>query len=342
MSGFWNNRPTLVTGGASFIGSHLVERLVELGANVRVIDDFSSGRLENLSHVSDKVDIMEGNLKSAKVAQVAVADQNTVFHLAASHGGRGYIETHPADCATNLIIDTTVFEAANQANVERVCFASSACVYPTNIQNKKVLLQEDMVSFTIPGGAFSDAEYGWAKLMGEMSLKAFHRQYGLKCSSVRYFTAYGPRCNESHAVIAFIAKAILSQSPFNIWGDGQQTRNFTYVDDIVDATLLAAQKIENGTAINAGTSDFNSIYDVAQLVCNMIGHIPEKGFSFSQSKPTGPFHRAADVSRGKILLGWQPKISLEEGLKKTIAWYLKNMGDQTFHQEDLERRLMVR
>jgi nucleoside-diphosphate-sugar epimerase len=339
---FWDSKPVLVTGGASFIGSHLVERLVSLGAIVRVVDDFSSGRLENLSTVSDQIEIVEGDLKSNAVAAKAVTGQNTVFHLAASHGGRGYIETHPADCATNLALDTIVFEASNQAGVERVCFASSACVYPKNIQQHKTLLQEDMVSLDVPGGAFSDAEYGWAKLMGEMTLKAFHRQHGLKCSSVRYFTAYGPRCNESHAIIAFIAKALSCQSPFNIWGDGKQTRNFTYVDDIVEATLLAAENIEDGTAVNAGTSNFNSIEDVARLVCKMMDYLPEQGFSFSNDKPTGPLHRAADTSRAELLMGWKPSYGLEQGVVKTIDWYTRHVNAKTLAGGELEKRLMDR
>ena len=118
-----------------------------------------------------------------------IKGSDTIFHLAASHGGRGYIESHPADCATNLALDSIVFEEATKLGVERICFSSSACVYPTDIQNEKVLLNEDMVSLKTKGGAYSDAEYGWAKLMGEMSLKAFCRQYGIKASSVRYFTA---------------------------------------------------------------------------------------------------------------------------------------------------------
>ena len=118
-----------------------------------------------------------------------IKGSDTIFHLAASHGGRGYIESHQADCATNLALDSIVFEEATKLGVERICFSSSACVYPTDIQNEKVLLNEDMVSLKTKGGAYSDAEYGWAKLMGEMSLKAFCRQYGIKASSERYFTA---------------------------------------------------------------------------------------------------------------------------------------------------------
>ena len=186
---FLEKRTVLFTGGASFIGSHLCERLIELGSKVIVADDFSSGKWENLSSIVDQIEIFEGDLKDKNFARKVIKGSDTIFHLAASHGGRGYIESHPADCATNLALDSIVFEEATKLGVERICFSSSACVYPTDIQNEKVLLNEDMVSLKTKGGAYSDAEYGWAKLMGEMSLKAFCRQYGIKASSVRYFTA---------------------------------------------------------------------------------------------------------------------------------------------------------
>ena len=256
---FFSGQQVLVTGGASFIGSHLVEALVDLGARVRVADDLSSGKREHLAAVAERIDFLEVDLKRWESALTASENCSIVFHLAAAHGGRGYISTHPASCATNMALDNIVFETALANQVQRITFASSACVYPTDIQIGKTLLREDMVSFTERGSAFADEEYGWAKLMGEMSLAAFHRQYGIKASSVRIFTAYGPRENESHAIIALIARAMLEQDPFEIWGDGTQTRNFTYVEDIVSGLLLACQHLEQGEAVNAGISDFISL-----------------------------------------------------------------------------------
>ncbi len=320
---FWKDKKVLVTGGASFIGSHLVEELMQRGAIVRVADDLSSGKLSNLEAVKDKIEFLQGDLRKWEFADKATQGQEIVFHLAARHGGRGYIDSHPADCATNLALDNIVFEAATKNGVERITFAGSACAYPTDIQEEKVLLTEEMISFKKRGGAFSDGEYGWAKLMGEMSLKAFHKQHGIKTSIVRIFTAYGPRENETHAIIALLAKALIKQDPFEIWGDGEQTRNFTYVSDIIQALLLASQHIEDGTAINAGTSEFISLNEAAELVFKQFNWRP-KEIKYLKDKPIGVKHRAADISLAEKVSGWQPKYSFEEGLKKTVDWYKKN------------------
>jgi len=149
----WENSKCLVTGGASFIGSHLVESLVEKGARVRVADDLSSGKLINLSAVESEIEFLQGDLKIMGFAQKATTDCDVVFHLAADHGGRGYISSHPANCSGNMALDNIVFESAVKNGVEQITFASSACVYPTDIQQEKQLLIEDMVDFTTRGGS---------------------------------------------------------------------------------------------------------------------------------------------------------------------------------------------
>lgn len=336
----WKNQHVLITGGASFIGSHLVEDLVELGADVRVADDFSSGEQGNLSLVEDDIEILEGNLKQQTFADEATQNIDTVFHLAADHGGRGYISNYPANCATNMALDNTVFEAAVNNGVERITFASSACTYPTDIQQDKTRLREDMVSFEERGGAYADETYGWAKLMGELSLQAHHEQYGIDASSVRIFTAYGPRENETHAIIALIAKAYAQQDPFQIWGDGEQTRNFTYVKDITRALRLAAENITDGTPVNAGISQYISINDVVEAICKQIGWEPDE-FNYMTDKPVGVRHRAADTTRAEELLGWEPEYTLEEGIEQTVDWYVNNR-DVEYVRENLETLLHER
>lgn len=311
----------LVTGGASFIGSHLAEELVRLGARVRVADDLSSGRLEHLENIREDVEFLQGDLRDIGFARAAVAGCEHVFHLAADHGGRGYIHAHPADCAVNMALDNIVFNAAARSGVAKVTFASSACVYPTVIQHEKRLLREDMVSFERPGGAFADETYGWSKLMGELSLKAHHRQYGISAASVRISTAYGPRENESHAVIALIAKAFIGQSPFEIWGDGEQTRGFTYVDDVVRGLLLAGEQITDGGAVNIGSSDFISLNRVAEIIFRVLDWEPPEGIRYQGGKPVGVKHRALDGTYAASLLGWRPVVPIEEGLCRTIRWY---------------------
>lgn len=326
----------LVTGGASFIGSHLVDTLLAKGAIVTVADDFSSGKLSNLEYPLKKQDnkfwvynnliIKEGNIKDKSFTHSLMSDVDVVFHLAALHGGRGYIDTHPAECCSNMILDQLVFEEACVAGVDRLCFASSACVYPSYLQQEtgsSYLLKEDDANPFVRDRAFADLEYGWAKLMGEMALSAYHREYGLKTSAVRIFTAYGPRENETHAIVALIAKAFIQMDPFIIWGTGEQDRNFTYVQDIVDALILASEKIEDGSAVNAGRADRITLNEAAELVFKLCGWRPNK-IEHDLTKPQGVTSRAADISKSKAVLGWHPKTSYEDGFRKTIDWYFDN------------------
>jgi len=326
--GDWGGRSVLVTGGASFIGSHLVDRLVAEGAEVRVADDLSSGTLENLAESLDRIDFNEGDLRERSVASDAVAGQEVVFHLAAAHGGRGFIDTHPADCASNLVLDGTVVDEAWKAGVDRVCFASSACVYPVNLQEKPmdgntILLREDWADPFIQGAAAADGEYGWAKLMGEMTLGAYWKQHGLKSVSCRLFTAYGERENETHAVIALIAKAFVEMDPYEIWGDGQQDRNFTYVGDIVEGMMRAALAIEDASPVNVGTAEHIKIVDAARAIFEETGFTPSELF-FDTTKPVGVYSRAADLTRARETLGWEPSTPFIEGLARTCSWYYEN------------------
>jgi len=330
----------LVTGGASFIGSHLVEELVSRGADVCVADDFSSGERDNLAAVRDDIEILDGNLKRWEFANRASEGIDRLFHLAADHGGRGYIANYPANCATNMALDNIVFETAVENGVEKITFASSACTYPTDIQQERNRLREEMVSFEERGGAYADESYGWAKLMGELSLQSFHEQYGVDASSVRIFTAYGPRENETHAIIALIAKAFAGQDPYQIWGDGEQTRNFTYVDDIVSALVLANEEITDATPVNAGISEYISINEVVDAIFEYLDREPD-AIDRMTDKPVGVRHRAADTTRAEELLGWEPEYTLEDGLAETIDWYVENR-DEEYVRRNLESLLHER
>lgn len=341
----WQGVHVLVTGGASFIGSHLCERLISQGAIVRVADDLSSGKLENLAAVRNELEFLQGDLKDPAFAAASVKGQAVVFHLAACHGGRGYIDSHPVECSTNLILDGNVFKAANEVKVKKVCFASSACVYPVNLQEKptvdgQIYLQEDMANPLVPGKAAADGEYGWAKLMGEMALSAYHRQYGLNCVSCRIFTAYGERENETHAVIALIAKAFVGLDPYPIWGNGEQDRNFTYVGDIADGLIRAAERISDGSAINIGTNEHITILRLAEMIFEKIGFQPKK-IQFEPAKPVGVFSRAASLENTRRVLDWVPQTSLSQGLDKTIAWYISHKDVGTI-RANLEKLLTER
>lgn len=325
----WQDYNILVTGGASFIGSHLVDKLVSLGANVTVVDNLSSGKIENLYKSWNKIKFIKKDLEYLLKDDIKniFKDQQRVFHLAAVHGGRGYISTHPADVCSNFAIDHHVFEASLNANIEKVIFASTACVYPTKLQNNigshYKLKERDTNPFKLDGFMSADIEYGWSKLMGEMQMISFKKQYGLKGCSLRFVTAYGPRENETHAIIALIYKAVEKMDPYEIWGSGQQERDFTYVEDIVEGSILAAEKISDCTPINLGTAKRYKIIDVAKMICKILKWHPSK-FKFNASKPVGALSRALDNSTAKKMIGWQPKFTLEQGLQRTIEWYIQS------------------
>jgi nucleoside-diphosphate-sugar epimerase len=330
----------LVTGGASFIGSHLVDSLLKKEFIVKVADDFSSGKLSNLKYplkrsgskawISGDLSVFEGDLKEKSFVRSVMKDAEIVFHLAALHGGRGYIDTHPAECCSNMILDQLVFEEANKAGVEKMCFASSACVYPTYLQEEagsSHLLKEEEANPFIRDKAFADREYGWAKFMGEMALRAYHEEYGMKTSAVRIFTAYGPRENETHAIIALIAKAFIRMDPYPIWGTGEQDRNFTYVQDIVDALIAASEKIEDGAPINAGREDRITLNQAANLVFELVNWKPMQ-IVHDLSKPQGVASRAADLMRARRILEWEPSKSYREGFAETIKWYFSEKNPE--------------
>ena len=316
----WVGQKVLVTGGTSFIGSHLVDALVERGAAVWVVDDLTSGKIENIQRSVDegRINFIQADLRRPGVAQQAVAGKSVVFHLAADHGGRGYVDLHQAACATNLALDGTLFLACRDAGVEKIVYASSGCVYPNFRQTNPeeiLYLTEDMV------GPPYDADniYGWAKLMGEMTLKAYCREWGMKAASCRYFTVFGERGHENHAVIAMIARAFVQQDPFVVWGTGEQIRNWTYVGDIVHGTILVAEKIDDGTAVNLGTMERTRVIDAVREVLRYTGH--QARIELDPDMPTGPLNRVADNSLAKELLDWSPQVKFFDGLQRTIDWY---------------------
>jgi len=316
----WNNKSVLVTGGASFIGSHLVDALIERKANVRVADNLSSGKIENIKgHIdSGKVEFVKCDLKNQSMANKAVKGIDVVFHLAADHGGRGYVDLHQAACASNLMLDGILFDASRKNGVEKIIYASSGCVYPNFLQTdpKKILYLKEKAA-----GPPCDADntYGWAKLMAEMTLRAYYKDYGMKSANCRYFTVYGERGVENHAVIAMIARAFIKQDPFTVWGTGEQIRNWTYVGDIVEGTILAAEKIDDGTAVNLGTMERIRVLDAVKEVLHYTGH--KAKIKLQPDMPTGPYNRVADNSLAKRLLGWEPKVKFIDGFHKTIDWY---------------------
>lgn len=335
---FWQKKKVLVTG-VSFIGSHLVDKLVELGAEVRVVNLTKRHFPLVKEYVKIKrIEFYTRDLRDLDQAKKAVKGIDVVFHLACDHGGRGYVDFHQGATASNLLLDGSVFWAALKEKVGKVVFASSGCVYPNFLQTdpqKVIYLTEEMVKPPYD----ADNMYGWGKLMGELTLRAYYKDFGLKSVSCRYFTVYGERGVENHAIIAMIARAFIRQDPFEVWGNGEQIRNWTYVGDIVEGTLLAAEKIDDGRGINLGTMERTKVIEAVKEVLHYTEHTAK--INFKKSMPTGPLNRVADNSLAKRLLDWQPKVEFIDGLHRTIEWYFKTKDKDTI-STSLNRMLIER
>lgn len=319
----WAKKKVLVTGGASFIGSNLVDKLVNKGVQVRVVDDLSSGKRENIrTHIEKKsIEFIKADLRDPGIVKKTIKGIDIVIHFAGDHGGRGYIDLHQAGPASNFLLDGLVFWEALKSGVEKIVFASSGCIYPKYLQNnikKKLFLTENMA------GPPYDADniYGYAKLMAELTLKAYHDEFGLNTASCRFFTVYGPRGKEDHAVMAMIARAFVEQDPFEVWGNGKQIRNWTFVDDIVNGVILVAEKLDDGTAVNLGTKERIRVIDAVKEILRYTGH--KAKIKLLTNMPTGPMNRVASNALAKKLLGWEPKFKFVDGLHKTIDWYFSN------------------
>lgn len=338
--------PCVVTGGASFIGSHLVEALLRSGASVTVIDDFSSGNYKNLSAVQRDVHVVEASVLDEERLGLCLKGKEIVFHLAAIHGGRGFIDTYEAQMTENLAIDWHVFSKCAELGVRRVVHASSACAYPISLQadpNGRDLLSEEEAGFLEPSQSFPDGAYGWAKLMGEFQLATISKASPeMSGRSARIFTAYGSRENESHAAVALWAKAALEFDPYPIWGNGMQTRNFTHVLDTVRGILNLA--VDPSTldfdVFNVGSSTHHTVLDFVNEIFRIRNWKPEN-LDLQLDKPVGVASRAASNDKMIERFGWEPSISLTDGITEMGEWY--DVSVLPFiSREILESRLIAR
>jgi nucleoside-diphosphate-sugar epimerase len=320
----FDEKKVLVTGGAGFIGSHLVDELLRRNADVRVVDDLSRGNISNIAHCKDRIEFIKGDLVDAKTAEVVVRDVEICFHLAAVVGGVEFMASHPAEILKNVSINYNVIDACRKKNTERLLYTSSACVYPVDLQtaeDQPPLKEDDVLAY----GAKPDSDYGWTKLLGEIQCQAYYRSYGMKIAIVRPFNPYGPRESfdpkDSHVIPSLIRKAVRRENPFVVWGDGAQARSFEYVEDLVKGIVLAIEKKVDADPINLGGSNPVTIRELAELVLQLTGY--NTSITWNTSRPQGVRSRKADMSKSWNILGWKPRTPLKEGLMQTLNWFLK-------------------
>lgn len=304
---------TLVTGGAGFIGSHLVEELVERKAKVRVIDNLFSGHRENLASVLKRIDFIKGDICDEKLLRVATKGADVVFHLAAIPSVPRSVKFPHDSNRVNVEGTLKLLEASVRSGVKRIVYSSSSSVYG---DSPKLPKRENF-----PLNPLSP--YAASKLAGEIYLRTYSELYKIETVSVRFFNVFGPRqdpTSQYAAVIPiFVSKLAWDESP-PIFGSGRQTRDFTFVKDVVNGVLLAGKARNiNGEAINVSAGGRTSVTQLAQTIARIMGKdIKPK---YLPSRPGDVLHSYADISKAKRLLHFKPRFSLEEGLAKTINWF---------------------
>jgi len=323
------DQPILVTGGCGFVGRHLVLRLLRDGHSVLVVDALTTGRqpedwvpVEHRDSFTflnmDVRRFFRFHLDSAaweKAMGAAPPSFSEVYHLAAVVGGRAKIDGDPMAVAQDLAIDADFFSWAVRAKPGRILYASSSAAYPVDLQgwNGAQPLREDFISF---GGNLGqpDMTYGWAKLTGEYLASIAVKHYELKIACVRPFSGYGEDQDPSYPIPAIAERAARHMDPLEIWGTGEQGRDFVHIDDCIDAMLLAIRGITDGSAVNIGSGRLTTFKEVAETFSRLAGYSPL--IQPLADRPTGVARRYADPRRARELLGWMPKISLEEGLRR--------------------------
>lgn len=321
MDNFWKNKHVLVTGGTGFIGSHVVELLVKKNAKVTVLDRIRNNTIKNIGYLKNQVNIINGDCTDLKTAIRACNGQNIVMNLAAHVGGIEYNRTHQATMLRdNLNIGMTMLEAARLEKVNRFLVVSSACVYP----------HDAIIPTTEDEGFRSEPEptnggYGWGKRIVEKLAMYYAEEFGMDIGIIRPYNAYGPRdhfdSHSSHVIPALIKRVLSGENPVVVWGSGKQTRAFLYVEDLALGMIKAIEKYPKPDPVNIGTDEEISINDLIHKIVKHTRKNPH--ITFDISKPDGSPRRNSDNKKAKKLIKFTANTTFDEGLKKTINWYLK-------------------
>ena len=332
---FWKGKRVLVTGGAGFIGSYVVRRLLKHGAKLAVADNFENGRLSNLAGVRKDVEVMEGDLRDPQFCLRACARKEVTLHLASKAYGLSYSYTHHGEMlADNLLINTNILEACRKARVPRVLATSSSCVYPDDAAVPTPETQD------ISGSAPEQVNegYGWAKRMLERQAVYYHREHDMEIAIARPFNAYGPRHRydpaRAHVLPSLVMRVLRGENPIVVWGSGNQTRSFVHAEDAATGLLLLAEKYACADPVNVGHDREITIRDLIALILEISGE--KREVVFDRTKPEGAMRKSCDPTKLKQVTGFVPATMLGDGLPATIQYYeqeLSRGGDKVTHDE---------
>lgn len=334
--------PILVTGGCGFVGRHVIDYLTRNERSIWVVDDLSTGKhpdkwlpyVHRLSHgrgcvkyrlERGELNFIQTDIRLFLKCHLAGRQKNNFFgigkfphfgdviHLASIVGGRALIDRDPIAVSADLAIDSDFFVWATRAKPKRILYTSSSAAYPTNLQSKKGAekLKEGCIRFDGDLGQ-PDMTYGWSKLTGEYLARLAVKHYGLRIACVRPFSGYGEDQDLTYPVPAIADRVARRQNPLVLWGSGKQGRDFVHIDDCVEAMFRALDVISDGSAVNIGSGVLTTFKQVALILSKFANYKPN--IKALTHMPTGVHSRYADTEHSRKVLGWQPTISLEEGL----------------------------
>lgn len=307
----------LVTGGAGFIGSHIVHRLAQLGRSVRVLDNFSTGKRQNLSEVADRIDLIEGDMADPAIARRACEGVDVVLHQAAIPSVPKSVADPVSSHRANVEGTFQLLVAAREAGVRRFVYAGSSSAYGESKTLPKV---ESMATDPL-------SPYAVQKLTGEYYCRAFARCYGMQTLTMRYFNVFGPRqdpASQYAAAIPAFVTSILRGHPPTVYGDGEQTRDFTYIDNVVEANLLAARAAKtSGEVINIACGGHVTVNEIIRDINKLLGKDVKP--NYQPSRQGDIRHSWADIGLSEQVIGFRPVVSFAEGLRRAIDWYASNL-----------------
>lgn len=316
---FWDGKRVLVTGGGGFVGSHVVDLLVERGARVTAADDFHPRKLDRLSHVRGEIVRRHANLSDSAQSLEAVKGQDIVLHLAAKVQGIRFNQAHHGTMLSeNTLLAINALEAARQVGVERFLMVSSACVYASDCT---IPTPEEEGFRGLP--ASTNLGYGWAKRTAELLAQTYAEEFGMSIAIARPYNTYGPRDHfespDAHVIAALIRRIAEGEDPLLVWGSGEQSRTFLYVTDLARGLLDLIERYPQPDPVNLGTDEETTVRELVQRLVALSGR--RMTVQFDASKPSGQPRRTCDTSKAKRLIGFTARVPLAEGLAQTMAWY---------------------